>query len=683
LFILLLLIYILAATAFVRIEFVARVISENFRVKINSCTIFSLILLCSFAIQVAIGITGSSFSISNRDTPFVNAKSFIKTDEIPIFGNVKPIRSDEHTVLTPSAIAQYNSKPQFPVINHNLGEEGQNMLITHMTSVPVWHISAIARPATWGFFFLDLRSALSWYWLFPIYGCLFAFWGVVATISKLDWRTSFLFSLWFCVSPYVAAWSNWPAYVALFPSLMFLCFVYIFKQESRIKNYLAGIVLGVAIAGFVLVLYPPWQITLGYLFVILSIAYFIREKLYQNFNAVVLQSLALSLLIAGAILYCWFIDARSAIELMSNTIYPGQRQTLSGGTVTLPWLLKGFTNFILYSMPDFGVKSGSGISQNPSEIASFYYLFIPIIFLFVKKVINKQIDILSWGLVIFAIFTIIFMCVGLPQEFARISLWGRLPAERADFALGVAYILLCALLLKNPSNCLNEGFNIIALLISIIWIFIVIWAIQCLPVQINKVISTENLVITAILTTVCGYYLASGQTKIFIYCMLGLSLASTFAFNPIAIATNEVSIKEPIKNIIDKDFNPSDTILVLEDESAAAFFAAGKHVINGIFYYPQFDFWKKLDPKGYNKQIYNRYYHLWCIGSNYQYTQEYDFYSPQADYVVINLNLSKFDFKIIGAKFIVAPPKYAVYLEKNTSIHKIFNDSGITWYQLN
>jgi len=148
------------------------------------------------------------------------------------------------------------------------------------------------------------------------------------------------------------------------------------------------------------------------------------------------------------------------------------------------------------------------------------------------------------------------------------------------------------------------------------------------------------------------------------------------------IATNEVSIKEPIKNIIDKDFNPSDTILVLEDESAVAFFAAGKHVINGIFYYPQFDFWKKLDQKGEHTQIYNRYYHLLFRGM--ENSQDiYNISSPRPDYVVINLNLNKFDFKVIGAKFIVAPPKYAVYLEQNTSIHKIFNDSGITWYQLN
>lgn len=43
------------------------------------------------------------------------------------------------------------------------------MLVVGMTGVPVAHISAVAKPATWGFFLFDLRQALAWYWWFPFF----------------------------------------------------------------------------------------------------------------------------------------------------------------------------------------------------------------------------------------------------------------------------------------------------------------------------------------------------------------------------------------------------------------------------------------------------------------------------------------------------------------------------------
>src|SRR6185437_13647930 len=121
-----------------------------------------LFMLISYFSLIALGISGSSIGLLYR-----SFSSEVKTTTIAF--SPKPIRSDEWGVFTPMAIGQFNHKPAFPIINQNIGLEGENMLIFGMTGMPVKHISALAKPATWGFFLFDLKSALAWYWWFPIF----------------------------------------------------------------------------------------------------------------------------------------------------------------------------------------------------------------------------------------------------------------------------------------------------------------------------------------------------------------------------------------------------------------------------------------------------------------------------------------------------------------------------------
>src|SRR5690606_27464754 len=125
------------------------------------------------------------------------------------------------------------------------------------------HVSALAKPATWGFFVFDLKRALAWQWWAPIFGCLFALWGVMRLLLPGRWVVSLAVSVVFLSSAYVAAWSNWPAHAVLFPAAG-LCAAHamLFARSWWICTALA-VLLGLALAGFVLILYPPWQVSLG------------------------------------------------------------------------------------------------------------------------------------------------------------------------------------------------------------------------------------------------------------------------------------------------------------------------------------------------------------------------------------------------------------------------------------
>ena len=367
---------IFLAVTYFKADYMASRLSGLLNYSVGSNLVFELCLLVSFMTCVALGISGSSLNIASERTPFVSS------DVINVWGSARGIRSDEWGIYTPLAIAQYNHRPPFPIINENLGQDGQNMLVLGMVGIPVAHLTTLAKPATWGFFVLDLKRALSWYWLFPIFACLIALARVISIVSQSKWNFSILLALSFLVSPYVAAWSNWPAYSVIFPSLAFIVSHHILNLKSNMALLVLSLILGVSLAGFILVLYPPWNVSLGYVYLVLFAAYIIQKKLYKNLDFARLVSFGFAIIIALLIILKWWLDSDVAIRAMLATVYPGQRDVVVGGSMYIPELLRGFTNLeTLYNLKT--------PYANESEIASFYYMFLPLTGVISIKIISK------------------------------------------------------------------------------------------------------------------------------------------------------------------------------------------------------------------------------------------------------------------------------------------------------
>jgi len=645
-------------TAYFQADNISKLFFSRTTCLIKPPIIFGLILFLIFGVSLGLGITGSSFSSGLQQSPFV------QSDLIKVWGKDQLVRSDEYLVLTPLAVAQYNHHPQFPVVNKNLGEDGQNMLVVGMAGVPVAHISAIAKPATWGFFFFDLKRALSWYWCFPVFACLFAFWGVVALLLPGQWRSSFLIALWFSVSPYVAAWSNWPAYTVFFPSLALISAIAILRSQSKYLLLMLSCILGVALAGFVLILYPPWQVSVGYIFLALITGLVVRDKLYRNFDKIKIISYGFAIIIAGVILWEWWQDAHPAIHAMMATVYPGQRSAVTGESSLLPELLRGITNLVTLTKLDSAYS-------NQSEIASFYYLLLPLALIFVLRLYQKTIGAVEIALAVSISFILYFMLVGVSVEVAQISLWGRVPPNRADIALGVSYIILCGLLLSPEKKSIPDKIPIITLafLVALIWAAIVFNSIYHLHESILAGFSPGVLVGLFFVMAAAGYCLAMGKFQNFIYLNLALSAATTLPFNPINIAPHSITATIPID-----EFNAKGTvidlnqrILVLETQIPAMFLlASGLPVANGVFYYPQNSLWERLDSKHTESNTYNRYQHLFFSAGIVDGVESYRIETPQSDVVKVVVDIERFDFRKTGAEILAAPQKDESALKKNS-----------------
>ena len=647
-------------------ESFVRIIKEKIDLQISEAIFFSTGLIASFILFLAIGITGSSFSIGLSQAPFV------KGDGINVSGLDQGIRSDEWLVLTPLAVAQFNHVPPNPVVNTNHGEDGQNMLIVGMTGVPVAHISEISKPATWGYFLFDLKRALSWNWLFPIFGCLLALWAVICIILPNNWKASFLLSLLFSSAPYVVAWSNWPAYAVFFPSLIFICLNSILRTEKTLTKLCLGVLAGITFAGFVFVLYPPWQVSLAYIFIALTVGVVLRDKLLHRFNAATAISLIIATLIAGSILLSWWTDAKTAIEAMENTVYPGQRTTVVGGTMSLPMLLRGFTNVItLYEL--------QSPYSNKSEIASFNYLLLPLAFLFLLKARQKSLTAVEISLAVAILFIIVFMFVGIPTSIAKFSLWGRVPANRADLALGLATLLLSGLLMQAKIKTAgNQNLTkIVAVIVTLTWAIISYKAIGGLDDTIIRDLNINIMIALFITIMTLGYFLSTSNFKGFVYLSLAVSTATTLTFNPINIAPND--IKTTTSLITSKQSR----VLVLDNMTPAMYLvASGTPVANGIFYYPQQSIWHRLDPNGSNSDTYNRYQHLIYSVDNTAPTLSYRLESPRPDVVKIYINAATFDFNLSGADLVTAPVANRFELEKNPKLRFINDSDGWTWFRI-
>lgn len=639
-------------------------------------TVFSLICALFIAL-VAFGVTGSSVELTYKASPFVagNLHSSVFRP--------RPIRSDEWLVVTPMAIGQYNHDPSFPIVNKNLGIDGQNMLIVGMTGVPVKHISLIAKPATWGFHFFDLKRALAWYWWFPVFGCFFAVWWLFNLIAPGNWRLGLFTSLIFSLSPYTIAWSNWPAYAVFFPTIA-LCFsILMLKQKNYLRLSVLAAGLGIALAGFVFVLYPPWQISLGFLYLSLAAALFIRDRKSLIVDWKLISAFGIAAGTATLILLAWWLDARPAIAAMLETVYPGKRVALHGGGYQLSDLLRGFTN--LKSLR----SSYEGPVSNQSEIASFYYLFLPIaatlILTFKNKVESRWV---VFSLIIFISYSLLYMLIGVPDVFAKISMWGRIPSQRADLALGVAHVLLCGFLLtqRNIAEPPSRRLKLLFYLISFSWTVVSVLAISTFPEGIYGGIASRHAVIVLVLIFFIGYWLMAGDVKKFVIASIILYFATTFSFNPLSIAPTKINVVSNINGLFNQQKNHglnNARVLVFGSQiPAMALMSSGVATVNGVFYYPQKTLWQRMGVEDTASDIYNRYQHLIFIFGTVKEIAGFTVESPQPDVVKVTVDPISFKFGLTSATLVVAPDEFANSLKRNLSVNFLRSDSGWSWFSV-
>jgi hypothetical protein len=530
----------------------------------------------------------------------------------PRMGQPRWIRWDELTIATPLALAQLSHKPRFPVINTNIGD-GQNMLVA--PHWPVLHVLTLARPATWGYFLLGAQRGLAWHWWFQVFGCFTVLYLLLDVILKGRKGLAAFGAFWFCGSAYVVCWSLWPAQLTFFGALSCLAAYHLLKSEKLPVQLLSALLFGLGLAGFVMFIYPPWQVSLAYLFLMIFGGLFVRDKLYLSFRPITQARL---FCVAGAVLVAcgmigWFVlICWSDFQLMSETVYPGRRVSL-GGDYPFALIFKGLYNY--YTIYDGSLPQPL---LNQSESASFYYLFPAVLVaLVLSNRFRKAFDIVGWLLAVFMLLMLVFFLAGVPESVATTTLMSYVTPRRGEVALGLASILLCTYAL-SLSKSLNQG-------AQSRWTKVMPWAagtvVTLLFVLHGSAFTaavgqyrTVNVVLA--FSTIGGLlsgFLLSGWSKPF-YVLMGIVIVLTTAtFNPLCTNLDHIYKSEVAEQIVRLNNEATDRPLWLSYGSVhpgILVTALGGRSLAGVHWPPQLSLWKELDPVGGYLPVYNRYAHF-------------------------------------------------------------------------
>src|SRR5262249_2483495 len=135
-------------------------------------------------------------------------------------------------------------------------------------------------------------------------------------------------AFWYCASAYVICWSLWPAHITFFPVLACIAAYHLLSSDRLRVQILCGFFLAIGIAGFVMFLYPPWQVSLGYLIALVFVGLFIRDRLLVTARRMLRHRLVLiaaALILGSALVAAYLVACWSDFKVMAHTEYPGLR----------------------------------------------------------------------------------------------------------------------------------------------------------------------------------------------------------------------------------------------------------------------------------------------------------------------------------------------------------------------
>ncbi len=642
-----------------------------------------------FLVLVGLGATGSSLELLLGRTdkgphPFLSSGSAIR----PLAGEPRGVRSDEWMVITPSALAQANHEPPFPVVNRNLGLDGQNMMVIGMTGVPVLHVSALARPATWGFFVLPLDKALGWYWYFPFFACLLALWWLLDVLAPGRSGRNLALSFLFCLAPYAAGWSHWPLYVVFFPSGALAATLLMLRQKSGARLWWLALALAWFLAGFALVLYPPWQITVATLYALVLVAWLIDNRRHIAWGRQTPLAFALAAALMGALLYFWWHDAHDAIATMRGTVYPGQRAALQGGDLSPLVLLRGFSNADTLS-------NLQGSVFNESEFGSYFLLLLPIWFLCLRQIRDRGPS--PWMLAAcaaFTVFCVVFGIWGIPLALSKAMFWHYVSSSRIDLALALACVLAIALLGQRQAaaaagkGALPASSRTAALVLGLFTAALAGLVVAGIPEDFYPHLSFAMLASMAVAAGFMAYWLVQGKPAHSIALTTVVYAIAVIDFNPVGMAPAQVALNETVQRYVagppaaDGTAQPRRVLAVLPSTSLAmTLAAAGVPVVDGVFYYPQPSVWRGMQLPAADQDTVNRYQHLSFVQETMPGPATYRVINPTPDTVRVMVDPRRFDFAQTGAQVVVG--NAGVFeLRENPRLRLLGEYEGWAWYEV-
>lgn len=624
-----------------------------------------MIAIIIFILCIIFEISGSSIGMW---------QTYMKTDKANeglLFGKPREIRSDEWAVLTPMMFSQ-----EFDGHNYfsNLVRADKTD-VAMVYALPMFDLIQIFRPFQIGFLFLGIAKGLSFFWCgrFIVLFLIMTELGMI--ITKKNKTLSVIMGILITLAPIIQWWFavNGIAEIFIFGGLAIIALDKYMNTQSFIKRLLYLFLMYISAGGYILVIYPSWQVPMIYVF--LAIAIWVIIKNFKECKMKWQDWLSVSLMLMAFVASMVYIFLKSSDTILAvmNTVYPGSRSEHGGGCIN---------EYFQYLMNILLPFKQSGLIANQSEASAIFTLFpMGIIMAGIAIFKEKKKDLLLILLFVMYAFLSVWCIFGFPEILAKITLLSNSQNKRAMIAVGTLDVLI---LIRSLSIIEKPLKRIPSIVISVLLTIFMVYKVESLNKEYIGLITGIAMAIMCIYLFYMIFRYKAKYAKyllsvgiIFVMIMIGLTV------NPIQKGVDFIYESNIIKKV--QEINSQEQGKWIVEElgfpSANYILMAGVPVVNSTNTYPDLDRWYKIDLDKKYEDIYNRYAHIVIklIKDNEE-VKENKFELLNADTFKVYLTLE--DLKTLEIKYIFTTNNLEQFNTEKIKFDKIFNYEKYNIYQL-
>lgn len=522
-------------------------------------------------------------------------------NETTLIGINQGIRGDEWGNWLPLKLSQYENN--FKYRNYNLMIEGCDTMVSG--KLPAWDLMGLTRQKNWGYYFLPSENAVAFEWWSSLFLIFLSSIDLMYEFTHRK-KLSILYAIMIIFSPAVQWWNS--LWVIIYTGQYFIVALSKFLNSQKILTKVAYTALAsISAISYIFDLYPAWQIPFAYVFLILGIWLFWKNKEYHPFQKANWPYYIFVILVCAIFSARFLALSKDAMLTQLNTTYPGGGEW---ATVPIDMPLLQIINFFMA----FGKYT---TYLNNCEISQFFGMLLwtfVLWLLILRKKDKNPVGRLITALFICLMFFLYFMYGPKIKFLYKITLLSSTYPRRVYTAFSYCSVLILFLTICESQyigGLSNKWAKFCTVVFSTAAFGLVLFDKTIFEYMQDSIYIALFVVILLQCWAYIGYtIIAVRNSQRGITLLVILTVLSTLCVNPINQGIDVFSESTLIQAVkqIDSENGHQGRWIVCGNATIANFVSAcGVKRASGVYIYPDIAMMEIIDPDCSEKNVWNRY----------------------------------------------------------------------------